>query len=129
MRGAEDKFTYNGGTKRPSNRVLAVGSCSGIFALPDGVRQTTRVPSGMRWNGYRRVRTWSGQLNGLQKFVSLGAMRIKVTLHTALETVQCAWLEQLSAQPTPGPCCRGSGRIAPASLGQDSASRNGADPI
>ena len=88
----EDGFTYYGGTVRPANRLLTVGTCNPIFRLPDGTGKGTKTPSGGRWNGYRV--TWlEGGQHGWRKVVRHGGRRTGVVLSVADGRVQCVWLE------------------------------------
>jgi hypothetical protein len=64
----EDGFTYYGGTVRPENRLVTVGTCNPIFRLPDGTTKGTRTPLAGHWRGYRV--TWlEGGQHGWRKLV------------------------------------------------------------
>jgi len=89
----EDGFTYYGGTQRPANRLLTVGTCSPIFRLPDGTIKGTTIPFGKRWNGYRRITLEGGQF-GWEKAVRRGQSKMRVTLSVTQGRVQCVYLER-----------------------------------
>ena len=84
----EDGFTYYGGTVRPANRLLTLGTCNPIFRLPDGTAKGTRTPP----RGYRP--TWlEGGQQGWRKVVRHDGRTTAVVLSVLHGRVQCAWLE------------------------------------
>lgn len=90
----EDGFTYYGGSARPAERLLTVGTCSPIVRLPDGVTVGTEIPFGRRWHGYRRINYLEGGLFGWERVAWHRGTRTKVTLTVNRGRVQCVTLEQ-----------------------------------
>ena len=88
----EDGFTYYGGTVRPSNRLVTVGTCDSVFRLPDGTTKGTSTPLRERWNGYRTTWLEGGQL-GWRKIVRRAGHATEVVLSSREGRIQCVWLE------------------------------------
>jgi len=91
----EDGFTANGGSMRPANRILDLGTCSPIFRLPDGVGVGTAIPFGRSWNGYQRMTGYlEGGLFGWERVVRPKGIATKVLLTMSRGRVMCIDLVQ-----------------------------------
>lgn len=89
----EDGFTFYGGTIRPANNLLTVGTCNPIVKLPDGVGIGTKIPFGKSWQGYRSIRM-EGFAFGWEKRLRVGGKKVVVTLNMDRGRVRCIYLER-----------------------------------